>query len=637
MCGIIAVSANPDTHNASIKLLDGLKLLQNRGYDSAGISMISPDGLITEKHASTTTCNAIEVLETCVHTFQGLSTGIGHTRWGTHGAKTDSNSHPHVDCRQTFSIVHNGIIENYKELRTLLEGYDYTFQSQTDSEVIANLLSYYYHHQAAADGHYDKIIQAIQYAITVLQGTYAVAMISTYTPFLYTFSHGSPLVVGYNTEKKICMASSELGGFGTTSLQYCFMKDKEIAVLHQDQILLVKDHISSTINPTVWNLYQYEHIQLSPAPYPSWCEKEIHEQVESVQRALNYGGRLLGEHKVKLGGLEQCSKRLSNVSHLVLLGCGTSLHAALTVVPVFRAISGFITVSAFDAGEFTMEDIPRVKTGNHVAFIFLSQSGETKDVQRCVEMLKPTYPLIGVINVVQSYIAREMDCGVYLNAGREVSVASTKAYTNMVVVLHLIAIWFSDKNRMNSAAILDMRRQIIVDMQLLSAHIQETLKAGIPEEWTNRLCNTPSCFLLGKGQSEFVAMEGALKIKEIAYIHAEGKSAASLKHGPFALIHNKLPILFINMSSKTAGHTAKHNAILNSYHEVASRDCFPIVICDEKTFSPEFSNSTIIPYNLTFGNILANIVLQKIALSVSYQKGIHPDFPRNLAKVVTVL
>jgi glucosamine--fructose-6-phosphate aminotransferase (isomerizing) len=633
MCGIIAVSANPDMHNASIKLLDGLKLLQNRGYDSAGISMISPNGLITEKHASTTTCNAIEVLETHVHKFQGLAAGIGHTRWGTHGAKTDINSHPHLDCHQTFSIVHNGIIENYKELRTLLEGYHFTFKSQTDSEVIANLLSYYFHHQATAEDPYHKIIQSIQYAVTVLQGTYAVAVISTYTPYLYTFSHGSPLVVGYNTEKKICMASSELGGFGSTALQYCFMKDKEIAVLHQEEIIMIQDHISSAVNQTVWNSYQHEQIQLSPSPYPSWCEKEIHEQVESVQRALNFGGRLLDEHHVKLGGLEQCSKRLANVSHLVLLGCGTSLNAALTVVPVFRAISGFSTVSAFDAGEFTVEDIPRVKTGNQVAFIFLSQSGETKDLQRCVEILKPTYPLIGVINVVQSYIAREMDCGVYLNAGREVSVASTKTYTNMVVVLHLIAIWFSDKNRMNSGPILEMRRQIIADMQILSSQIEETLNTEIPEEWINRLYNTPSCFLLGKGQAEFVAMEGALKIKEISYIHAEGKSAASLKHGPFALIHNKLPIIFINMSSITASH----NAILNSYHEVASRDCFPIVICDEKTYSDEFTNGAIIPYNLTFGNLLANVILQRIALVVSYQKRIHPDFPRNLAKVVTVL
>ena len=633
MCGIIAVSANPDTHNASIKLLDGLKLLQNRGYDSAGISMISSRGLITEKHASTTTCNAIEVLETHVNKFQGLATGIGHTRWGTHGAKTDLNSHPHLDVHNKFSIVHNGIIENYKELRTLLESHNYTFRSETDSEVIANLLSYYYHHQAAAEDPYHKIIQSIQYSITVLQGTYAVAMISSYTPYLYTFSHGSPLVVGYNTEKRICMASSELGGFGSTSLQYAFMKDKEIAVLHQDQIILVTEHISSTINQTIWNLYQYEQIQLSPSPYPSWCEKEIYEQVDAVQRALNFGGRLLGEHHVKLGGLEQCSKRLANVLHLVLLGCGTSLNAALTVVPVFRAISGFVTVTAYDAGEFTMDDIPHVKTGNHVAFIFLSQSGETKDLQRCVEMLKPTYPLIGVINVVQSYIAREMDCGVYLNAGREVSVASTKTYTNMVVVLHLIAIWFSDKNRMNMPPILEMRKQIIADMQILSQQIEETLQTPVPEEWTNRLCNTPSCFLLGKGQGEFVAMEGALKIKEIAYIHAEGKSAASLKHGPFALIHNKLQIIFINMSSKSTNH----HAILNSYHEVASRDCFPIVICDQHTFTPEFANGAMIPYNLTFGNILANVVLQRIALAVSYQKRIHPDFPRNLAKVVTVL
>lgn len=634
MCGIIAVSTNPDTHNASIKLLDGLKLLQNRGYDSAGISMISPNGLLTEKYASTTTNNAIEVLETHIHPFQGLATGIGHTRWGTHGAKTDINSHPHLDCHGTFSIVHNGIIENYKELRALLEKYQYTFRSQTDSEVIANVISYYYHHQSAAEDAYQRIIESIQYAITVLQGTYAVAMISSYTPYLYTFSHGSPLVIGYNEDKKISMASSEISGFGNTHLHYCVMKDKEIAVLLQDQIIMVTEHVSPALHPTVWNLYQHEHIELNPAPYSSWCEKEIHEQVDAVQRALNYGGRLLGDSHVKLGGLEQCSKRLTHVSHLVLLGCGTSLHAALTVVPIFRAISGFITVSAFDAGEFTMEDIPRTKTGNHVAFIFLSQSGETKDLQRCISMLKPTYPLIGVINVVHSYIAREMDCGVYLNAGREVSVASTKTYTNMVVVLHLIAIWFSDKNRMNSLPILAHRRQIISDMHLLPVVMEQALTCTIPSEWSLRLCNTPSCFLLGKGQGEFVAMEGALKIKEIAYIHAEGKSAASLKHGPFALIHNKLPIIFINMSTADRG---EHNTIINSYHEVSSRDCFPIVICDEMTYSTDFTNQITLPYNVTFGNVLANIILQRLALLVSYQKGIHPDFPRNLAKVVTVL
>jgi len=187
---------------------------------------------------------------------------------------------------------------------------------------------------------------------------------------------------------------------------------------------------------------------------------------------------------------------------------------------------------------------------------------------------------------------------------------------------------------MNNPEIMAQRKQIINDMRLLPVSIEQTLKIDISSEWTTRLCNTPSCFLLGKGQSEFVAMEGALKIKEIAYIHAEGKSAASLKHGPFALIHNQLPILFINMSA--GKHNANH-AILNSYHEVASRDCFPIVICDEQTHCSDFTNCVVLPYNATFGNILANIILQKLALSVSYQKGIHPDFPRNLAKVVTVL
>jgi glucosamine--fructose-6-phosphate aminotransferase (isomerizing) len=626
MCGIIAVSTSSDT-NGSITLLDGLKLLQNRGYDSAGISMISEHEIVTEKYASTAHHSAIEILEDRIHMFQGLSTGIGHTRWGTHGAKTDINSHPHHDYYNIFSIVHNGIIENYKELRVMLETNHFYFASETDSEVIANLVSFYYHTCSSSKNSHDKIIQSIQYAIIMLQGTYAVALISHHSPYLYTFCHGSPLVVGYNKEKGISMASSELIGFSNTTLHYCFMKDKEIAILSHDDIQIVTEHTSDTINPTIWNLYQYETIQLSPKPFPSWCEKEIYEQPDAVDRALTFGGRIMDDFHVKLGGLEQCATLLTGISHLVLLGCGTSLHAALTAVPVFRMISGFETVSAFDAGEFTIDDIPKSKS-HRVAFIFLSQSGETKDLQRCISFLKPSYPLIGVINVVHSYIAREMDCGVYLNAGREVSVASTKTYTNMVAVLHLIAIWFSDKNGMNSSKHMRIRNEIINDLKTLSSNIEKTLQINIPPSWIDRLANTPSCFLLGKGQGEFVAMEGALKIKEIAYLHAEGKSASSLKHGPFALIHQQLPIIFLATGD---------SSILNSYHEVASRDCFPIVICDETSYCDEFKNVVIVPHNRHFGNVIANVILQKIALAVSYQKGIHPDFPRNLAKVVTVL
>lgn len=623
MCGIIAVVSFFKYVHAVYYILEGLKLLQNRGYDSAGISMIKNKEIITEKNASTDKINAIEMLERNLDKFEGLNTGIGHTRWATHGGKTDYNSHPHSDMTNQFTLVHNGIIENYRELKNMLTKNDFTFRSETDSEVIVNLISYNYMKTK-------NIEQSIIQTMENLEGTYAVAVANTIDNKVYVFCHGSPIVVGYNEEKKIAIASSESLGFGNLDLKYSFLQNGELVILEQTgKITFIKKESEKE-----WKHRETKDIiETSPRNYSTWCEKEINEQAEAVERAINFGGRIKNNCCAHLGGLESKKEKLKNINHLVLLGCGTSLHAGLASQSIFRKISGFETVQCFDGGDFTLDDVPK---NSKIGFIFLSQSGETKDLHRCIELLKTSenssnYVKIGVINVVESMIAREMDCGVYLNCGREVSVASTKSFTNMVVVLNLIAVWFSELNNMKTKEIVDMRKNIIQSILVLPDQIRQVLDKKIPETFIEFLGLHSSMFLLGKNLGESVALEGALKLKEISYIHAEGKSATSLKHGPFALITNKLPVLFIQL---TAFGDEAFTKTENSYIEVKARDSYPFVISDNKE-KCNYANF-IVPYNKYFGHLLANIVIQRIALSLSLYKKINPDFPRNLAKVVTV-
>ena len=609
MCGIIGYLGS-DIFTQYV--LSGLKLLENRGYDSVGISYIQSTEIKTIKYASTNTHNSLIKLEKAVEDM-GITahSGIGHTRWATHGSKTDINSHPHHDNLDRISLVHNGIIENYRELKTKLVEKGYVFKSQTDTEVIAVLIGYYLDQG-------EQIGSAIKRTLEELSGTWALIIIhKDYPNKLWITRNGSPLLLGLDDE--CIMVVSEQIAFGNYMKKYIIIDDNDLIEIKKDGTTI---SYNNDIQRYVINHKVDSAVLLTPIGYDHWMLKEIMEQPDAIIRAMNNGGRIDSDYSVKLGGLDSNKSRLLQINHLILLGCGTSFHASLWALDIFKSLDIFDTVSSYDGAEFNSKDIP--KRGN-TGIILLSQSGETKDLHRCIKIANHHDIItIGIVNVVDSVIARESDCGVYLNAGREVGVASTKSFTNQCIVLSMVAVWFSQN--MNTCC--EKRKQIISDLRVLPFQMEELLRyieknPGYLSPYISILKVVKTMFLLGKGKSEAIAKEGSLKIKEISYIHAEGYSSSALKHGPFALIEEGTPIILLDIDHD---HRDKTN---NVYQEVLSRGAYVIRISDK-------DGELMVKTNRTFGGILANIYLQIISYYVALELGHSPDYPRNLAKVVTV-
>ena len=607
MCGIIGYLGN----DKSIPIvIEGLTLLQNRGYDSVGISSIVNNKLHTIKYASTNTYNSIELLkEKTKEEIQESNLSIGHTRWATHGSKTDINAHPHHDNMNRIALVHNGIIENFSSIKADLVKKGYHFISQTDTEVIAVLIGYYLDNDFS-------MTEAVQKTVSELKGTWALVIIHREHPNkLWITRNGSPLLLGI--EEDFVMVASEQIAFHNYIKQYIVLNNHDLI-----EVSLIDKKISYNINIQNYqtNIKQHTNIELSPIGYDYWTIKEINEQPESVLRAMNNGGRLLTDSTVKLGGLDSNKSNLLSIDHMILLGCGTSFHSGLWVLDIFKSLAIFDTVSIYDGADFNKRDIPMK---GKVAAILISQSGETKDLHRCIQIIQENNMIsIGVVNVIDSFIARESDCGVYLNAGREVAVASTKSFTNQCIVLTLIAIWFSQ----NKNTCLEKRKRIIKDLHNLPFQMKEILKIENLYKITHisrTIMDTNSMFILGKGKEEAVAREGALKIKEITYIHAEGYSSSALKHGPFGLIVPGLPIILLDVNEKYREKTE------NVFQEVSARGANVLKISDE-------NGELIVGKNQTFGGVLSNVYIQLISYYCALEKGLNPDFPRNLAKVVTV-
>lgn len=621
MCGISAfLSKNA---NAFPYLLEALTILQNRGYDSAGICTIDENNnLINTKFASTSKKNAIELLQSdsieCAH--KGNFIGIAHTRWATHGSKTDNNAHPHLDSKERVAIVHNGIIENYKTLKNFLAKEGYAFKSETDTEVIANLISYY------LDQGKDCIWDAINLAVRRLEGTWGIAILYKEDPdHLYLCKKGSPLLVAHDPNNFTIIAS-ESSVFQKYINRYIVLRDNEI-------IRVGMDCNENFIDYEYQDIVDAENIETTPHPYPHWMLKEIFEQPSSILRAMSMGGRIYDDYTVKLGGINSQKDSLLGIENLLIVACGTSYHAALLGVKYFNSLKCFNTVQAIDASEFTLNDIPREKFG----MIVLSQSGETKDVHRAMELAREkNMIIIGIVNTVGSLIARDTDCGVYLNAGRETAVASTKSFTSQVVVLILMALWFAQNKEGNGLKI--KRFQLIRELRNLSlnfTNIINNISIGVPDNMIRFLRKASNIFILGKHLSYPIALEAALKIKEVSYIHAEGYSASSLKHGTFALIEKGTPIIFIINDDEYAERM--HSAA----EEVKARGAVNIFITnlDKKRINEKIYDYLIkIPGtgNGYLTTLLAILPLQYIAYKLAVELGYNPDFPRNLAKVVTV-
>ena len=626
MCGICGYIGYDNSFKYGY--LGILKLL-NRGYDSVGITTIENDDspkFLTHKYASDN--NELADSKILVHQAEHKgSICIVHSRWRTVGAKTDVNSHPHNDMYNKFSLVHNGIIENYIELKKFLIDHGYEFKSETDTEVIVNLISYHYT-QNLLQNIEQKIIYSINSALSEIEGTYALGILCIDAPNnLFCVRHGSPLLVGMSQNNTFMMISSECYGFDPKIIKYIPIDNNDIVMLHKNKNIIELKSFENKIYSPLKITTTIEHH--SPHPYKHWTLKEINDQVVSCINAIGMGGRIVDNY-VKLGGLEKKKEELLDAKNIIFLGCGTSYNAGSLGTYLFKNISNFNTVSCYDGANFSEKDIPKC---GKTCIIFVSQSGETKDLHRCLELCKQLRSIkkinlitIGVINVIDSLIAREVDCGIYLNCGREFAVASTKAFSSQVIVLTLIAIWYAQYQNIN----VNLRADYVVKILRLQYDIVSTIDMNTDKckEIAKTLKDKSSVFILGKDEMECISKEGSLKMKEIGYIHAEGYNSSALKHGPYALLDDKFPTILLIPDD---ANMTRNKGILD---ELKSRGSYVIGISDKK-LSDQFDELLLIPEN-SYTEICSTIILQLIAYYLAIEKNINPDFPRHIAKVLSV-
>jgi len=611
MCGIIGILNNSSINLYEI-LIKSLLQLQNRGYDSSGICVLdNKNEYQINKYASTSEIDSIEKLK-LIQNNENLKIGIGHNRWATHGPKNDINAHPHISNNKKIVIVHNGIIENYEKIKGFLIEKKFKFYSDTDTEVIANLIEYYSLKES-------DFMKAIKLTIDNLNGTYGLIILNIdETNKMYCVRNGSPLLLGYNND--YAFITSEQSGFCNKVNTYI--------TLHNDDITCVELN-NNKIQVKYNNVYDIKNVNLinyeeTCDPYDHWTIKEIYEQPHKVLNSINLGGRILNKKEVKLGGPDSNMDKLKEIDNIILLGCGTSYHSCMYGKYFLKKLCDFNIINLHDGADFESNDIPKIGKS---LIIFVSQSGETKDLHRCIDIAKSNDVFtLGIVNVVDSLIAREVDCGIYCNAGREMGVASTKAFTTQVICLSLLACWFSQIKNINES----LRIRVIEDLQNLSYDIQHCLNTTYNQIYKIMpvIKNVDNLFILGKECDESIAHEGSLKIKEISYIHSEAYSSSSLKHGPFALLDEKMPVILLN------NNHIYESKVINAYEEIISRKSPVIMITNNKKI--KYDNTIYIPYNKSFTSLLGIIPLQLIAYNISVSRGINPDKPKNLAKVVTV-
>jgi len=631
-CGIVGVIGTKNHSNAREFLLDGLTILKNRGYDSAGIATLPSTGgnLSISKYASEgDKADSIElVAKNSKHL--GHSLGIAHTRWATHGGKTDENAHPHTDSSGKIALVHNGIINNANELRRDLQEEGHVFSSQTDTEVIVKLIGKYYQEGNEKTQGSMSLKEATETALDHCDGTWGLAIICTDTPDeMVVACNGSPLVIGMDDQQTFI--ASETSAFNKYTKNFISMKDGEIGVLHAD---------GRTLDLTRKQVAPDQEVKLSPAPFAHWTIKELTEQSRAISQSLSFGGRLSND-RVLLSGLDRNEETMSKIKHMTLSACGTSLNAAKYGERLMKQLGSFDSVTSIDAAETESKDFPCKDDVKSTGLIVVSQSGETKDVHRVVtNAMKEGITAISVVNAIGSLIARTTNIGVYCNAGRENAVASTKAFTTQVTVLALIAIWFKETRDRLAGLPLNVESQRLKDaLMRLPITVGMTIKSCRKQckEVAERLNDKEHCFVLGKGYAEPVAYEGALKIKEMCYLHAEGYSGGALKHGPFALIEDEkgkfgaTPIIMFILDDQHARH------MRSAAEEVKARGAELIIITDNPSLARDLDdNPIIIPPNGDMTALAGVIPLQLIAYELSLIRGINPDTPRNLAKAVTV-
>lgn len=623
MCGIVAYVGRKVCQPV---LIEGLKRLEYRGYDSAGIAVIGADQNIAIRRA----VGRISVLENKIADTDPLPSafiGMAHTRWATHGAPTELNAHPHVDDDAQIALVHNGIIENYAALKKYLESKGHVFHSQTDTEVLAMLIGHVYRELKDADTPLrpgqSLLAKAVQNALHEVDGTYGIAALCRdEADTLVVARKGSPLIIGVGDDEYV--VASDAAAIVEHTAQVIYLNDNEMAVLRPEYMHTTTiDDV--TISPVIqqleskleeYELGEYEHFML----------KEIFEQPQAIENCLR--GRVdAKEGRIVLGGVASLSRDLAKARRFILTGQGTAWHAGLVGDYLFEDLAK-VTTEATYASEFRYRN-PLVE--ENTVMVAISQSGETADTLAALREAREKGALaMGLVNVVGSTIARETDAGIYLHAGPEIGVASTKAFTCQLATLTMLAIYIGRRRFMSQ----QQAQELIDGLVAIPEQMRRILEQNdVVRAITARFAQEENWLFLGRGYHYPIALEGALKLKEISYIHAEGMPAAEMKHGPIALISEGMPVVFI----ATRGH--QYDKVISNIEEVRARGGVIIAVATEgDTNITRYSDHVIYIPNThePLQPLLSVVPLQLLAYHAAVIRGCNVDKPRNLAKSVTV-
>jgi len=608
MCGIVAYLGNKPAQNL---LIEGLKRLEYRGYDSAGIAIME-NGKLCVTRAVGRVSNLEDKLEECGG-FRGTQ-GLCHTRWATHGGVTEANAHPHTDDRNGIAVVHNGIIENYAALKTYLEEKGHVFKSQTDTEVLAMLIGELY------EGDLERAVQA---ALREVTGAYAICVMCEKEPgVLVAARKGSPLLVGVGADEYV--VASDASAIISHTTQAFHLDDYNVVKITSKGFRTSTIH-DVNVTPKVVQL-ELELQEIELGGYEHFMRKEIFEQPKSLANCFR--GRIdLRDGRVVLGGLNNLAKDLVKTRRVVLTAQGTALHAAMIGEYLLEDLAKVPAIAEY-ASEFRYRN-PIIE--DNTVVVAVSQSGETADTLAALQEAKDRGAMaLGVVNVVGSTIARETDAGVFLRVGPEIGVASTKAFTGQVAVLTLITLFLARRKFMSA----DQCTELLTQLESVPDKIGRILEQdGRIRKVAEKYCERENWLFLGRGYNYPTALEGALKLKEISYIHAEGMPAAEMKHGPIALINDGMPAVFI------ANRGRQYDKVMSNIQEVKSRGGHVIAVATEgdneiKRYAEDVLYVPDIPEPLS--PMLTVVPLQLIAYHAAVLRGHDVDKPRNLAKSVTV-
>lgn len=606
MCGIVGYMGNKKANKI---LINGLLKLEYRGYDSAGIAVLENNNIVCMKNVGRVSGlqqkKGINDLDSTM--------GIAHTRWATHGKPSEINAHPHLDCTGKFAVVHNGIIENYNELKTKLMANGYTFVSQTDTEVIPNLISYYYKEEK-------DLLKATYKACNDFKGSYAIEVLSSVEPDkIIVARKDSPIVIGVNGDEKF--VASDIPAVLEYTKSFYLINDGEFVELTKNNIKFYDKDLNE-IKKEIAKL-EWDERAGSKDGYEDYMIKEIYEQPKAIRETI--GSRLKEDEECEFTDLNFDKEFLKSINKIKIVACGTAMHAGLVAEKVFEKLLR-IETEVEVASEFRYNDtIIDEKTLS----IFISQSGETADTIAALKLAKKNHSkTIAISNVIGSSITREADYTIYTHAGPEIAVASTKAYTSQVVLLEILAIYFAEILEKDEKEIKKLKDDILE----LPKKVEETLKNEEQiKELAKNIVDRKDVFFIGRGIDYTVSLEDSLKLKEVSYIHSDAYAAGELKHGPIALIENGVPVIATMTDEKLVKKS------ISNLQEVITRGAKAIVVTNQDLKEYNFENVIQIPrVNKLLSPVISVIPMQLFAYYVAKYKNIDVDKPRNLAKSVTV-